>query len=84
MKRAATFIALAGLALMPGCADFPALDDAVPEAAERAAYPRLVPVEPLIEGARAVRIKDDTEAKIAARVAALRARAARLRARDAG
>ncbi|WP_306005298.1 hypothetical protein [Aquicoccus porphyridii] len=82
MKPVAFIVALAGLALLPGCAEFPELDDSVPEALERAAYPRLVPVEPLIEGAREVQIEDDTEARIAARVAALRARAARLRARD--
>ncbi|WP_372609628.1 hypothetical protein [Aquicoccus sp.] len=82
MVHCARLIVLGVLALLPGCADFPALDDNVPATLERADYPRLVPVEPLIEAAREVRIDDDSEAQIAARVAALRARAARLRARE--
>ena len=64
------FVALAG------CADFPALDGTISVAARAAPYPQLVqlaqilPVDPV----------EDTQ--MAARVAALQARAARLRQID--
>lgn len=77
MKRVAIIIGF--VLTLAGCSDFPELDGAVAPGLERAAYPRLVPVEPLIAGAQDTQITDETEAGIAARVAALRARAARLR-----
>jgi hypothetical protein len=76
MKRLCLSLALLALA---GCATFPALDGTVPSHLEHAGYPRLVPVEPLLARAEAIEISDETEAGVAARVAALRARAARLR-----
>lgn len=69
----------AALALPGACTAIPELDGAVPPALSRAGYPRLVPVEPLLAQADETRITPRTEAGIAARVAALRARAARLR-----
>ena len=76
MKQA---MPLALAALLCGCTAFPELDGTVPPALERADFPALVPVEPLIAGAQEVRIAPETAPSVLARVAALRARAARLR-----
>ncbi|WP_322866557.1 hypothetical protein U5922_010385 [Aquicoccus sp. G2-2] len=76
MKRLYLSLALVTLA---GCTTFPELDGTVPAHLEQAGYPQLVPVEPLLARAETIQITDQTEAGISARVAALRARAARLR-----
>lgn len=75
--RAVAFLLFAALA--GGCAKFPELEGTVPPALERAEYPRLVPVEPMLALAETVQITPETEPAILARVAALKARAARLR-----
>ncbi|MEZ5714129.1 MAG: hypothetical protein R3D85_02475 [Paracoccaceae bacterium] len=77
MKRAVLPI-LAALTAT-ACAEVPALDGTVPPALERADYPMLVPVEPILAAAGEVQIQPETEAGIRARVARLKARAARLR-----
>ena len=64
---------------LSACASFPELDGTVPAHMEDAAYPRLVPVEPLLAAAEEVQITPETESRLMARAAALRARAARLR-----
>lgn len=69
-----------GLAVfLGGCAAFPDLNGTIPPEMERADFPRLVPVEPLLAGQPADRITPETETAMAARVAALKARASRLR-----
>lgn len=62
------------------CADFPELDRAVPDAATRGPFPDLVPVSQILNGPEP-RVTDATVDGLAARVAALRARADRLRRR---
>lgn len=79
MIRTRLPLALLLAALAQGCAQFPALDGTVPPEAERAAFPRLVPLGPVLARAEEVQITEATEADINARVARLRARAARLR-----
>ncbi len=64
---------------LAGCAEFPDLNSTVSPELETAAFPKLVPVEPLLARADEVQITDETSAGIAARVARLRARAARLK-----
>lgn len=70
---------LALVASLGACASIPELDATLPPGMERADYPKLVPVEPLLAGAEDVQITEETEPGIMARVARLRARAARLR-----
>lgn len=71
---------MALLAGLGGCAEFPALDRAVPEAEQTGPYPSLVPVETLLAQTGDTRIETGDQARLDARAAALRARAARLRA----
>lgn len=72
---------IAGLLLtcVAGCADFPELDDRFDETSRQAAYPDLVPVETLTGALAPLRIAADTQDRLEMRVAALRARADRLR-----
>ncbi len=70
----------AGPLLLAGCADIPDLDDNLTPAARSAPYPALVPIAPLLAGTeQAQQIKEGTAPALQGRVAALRARAARLR-----
>jgi hypothetical protein len=64
---------------LAGCTQFPELDSRTADIDPRAPYPALVPLEPLLAQARDTRIDDESEARVAARVAALNARAERLR-----
>ena len=67
-------------AALSSCTQFPELDVSVPPSAEAARYPDLQPLDPLL--AREGQLAQDnaqTEADLEARVAALQARAARLR-----
>lgn len=76
MCRAALLLCLA----LSGCTQFPQLDAVVSASAKSAAYPRLQPLDGVL--ARANASTTDPAAlrgDLAARVAALRARAARLR-----
>ncbi len=67
-------------ATLAGCAEFPALDQTITPALEQADYPALVPLGPLLaETAAPHTDRETTQARMDARLAALRARAARLR-----
>ncbi len=81
MKRAILLLVLAGpFALVGACTQFPALDRTITPELEAADYPALVPLGPVIAAARDTDTDPArTTAAIDARVAALRARAARLR-----
>lgn len=68
------------LLVLSACTQFPELDRTITPALENADYPALVPLEPLLAAAKAGRIDPvQTEATLNARIARLRARAARLR-----
>jgi hypothetical protein len=65
------------------CTQFPELDGTVSPEAEAAAFPALVPLEPLLSRTDGDTARDDAaERSLDARAAALRARADRLRRRD--
>lgn len=66
-----------GLALS-ACAAFPELDRAVPAEATRGPFPTLVPISTILNGPAPV-ATEAAAAALSGRVAALRARAARLR-----
>lgn len=76
MTRAALILSLA---LLTGCTAFPELEATTSAEARAAPYPRLVPLEPLIAAAQETALAPETGARLAARAAALRGRAARLR-----
>ncbi|MBW4708474.1 hypothetical protein KX928_11840 [Roseobacter sp. YSTF-M11] len=62
------------------CAQFPEVDNATPPGAEVAAYPDLVPLDPLIDEVAATQTDiPESEAQLEARVASLQARANALR-----
>lgn len=66
------------LVLLSACTPFPALQSTISDAARAAPYPALTPVPPLAQA-------DNAEAAaLAPRIAALQARAARLRQIDIG
>ncbi len=67
------------LVWLASCAQFPDLDSALSENARTADYPNLVPVEVLQARVTETRISPETASGLQARVAALKARAARLR-----
>jgi hypothetical protein len=71
-----------GIGLLPlsACTEFPDLDRAVPASERNGPYPKLVPVEGLLAQTEDPRIAEDEDDALAARAAALRARAARLKA----
>lgn len=73
------YLALAFCVSLAACAEFPELDAALSEEARSAPYPILLPVEELNARIDAPRIEPETAAGIEARVAALKARAQRLR-----
>jgi len=65
---------------LAACADVPALDDRISDAARNAAYPALIDVNPLIAQASAVPPSNTAlVGDVAARIAQLNARANRLR-----
>jgi len=64
------------LLLLPACATFPALDGTISDAARQAPYPALSPLPPFPAAV------GDDEAALRARIAALQARAARIRQID--
>jgi hypothetical protein len=67
------------LAVMAACTRFPDLESVVAPEVRAAPYPALVPIEPLLAGLTAEQITPEVEAGLAGRMAALQARAARLR-----
>ena len=64
------------------CADFDALDGVASARAVSGPYPELVPADALIVAANDGSLTELTASQMAARIAALKRRAARLRARD--
>ncbi|MBU3258809.1 hypothetical protein KPG71_02140 [Roseovarius sp. PS-C2] len=74
---ALVFLALTAV-FATGCTQFPALEDTVSEEARNAPYMSLEPVENLRAGVPEDRIADTDTAAMEARIARLRARAARL------
>ena len=64
--------------LLAACAEFPELDRAVPASATQGPYPDLVPIATILDGPAPV-ATPAVVAGLQGRVAALRARAARLR-----
>ncbi|WP_375173376.1 hypothetical protein [Pseudooceanicola sp.] len=74
-----TSAALAILWAVSGCAEFPDLDRAIPQSEVSGPYPALVPIDGLLAQTEDPRIEDDDPARLEARRAALKARAARLR-----
>ncbi len=71
------FLAVATLAA--GCATFPELDAAVSPEARRAAYPVLIPTQPVLDRRADVRVTPETGEALERRAANLRARARLLR-----
>lgn len=80
MKYARILMGLvASLALTGACTQFPALDRTLTPELEAAEFPALVPIEPILVRAQTSGVEPvQTAAAIDARVAALKARAARL------
>lgn len=76
MTRAALILSLA---LLTGCTQFPELEAATSAEARAAPYPRLVPLEGLLAGAEETGLEPETGTRLAARAAALRGQAVRLR-----
>ncbi len=75
-------LALPALALcaLTACTQFPELDQTVSPDLENADFPALIPLDPILAGTRtATRDNTQTQAMLEARVANLRARAARIR-----
>ncbi|QFT92164.1 hypothetical protein FIU86_04880 [Roseovarius sp. THAF9] len=82
MTTTRRFIGLTALTLtlaLSGCTQFPELDNGTSLETRRAPYPDLLPVEDLRARVAAPRASEQTTRMLEARVAALRARAARLR-----
>ncbi len=70
---------LFSVVLLAACTQFPEVDTQTNDIDPRAPYPALVPLEPLLARADEPRITEESTDALAARVAALRARADRLR-----
>jgi hypothetical protein len=66
------------LSLPPACTQFPELDDSLSPDARAAAYPTLVPLERIRAFGSSPRLEEGSDETMAARIAALRMRAARL------
>ncbi|MBQ0803834.1 MULTISPECIES: hypothetical protein [unclassified Sulfitobacter] len=78
--RALSGLCALALLLPAACTQFPALDSRATPEMLAAQYPALVPVDPLLAQATAGQVDTgQTEQALAARVAGLQARAARLR-----
>jgi len=80
MFRAIRHMTLALSLLAAGCTQFPQLDQTITPQMEAAPFPKLVPVDPLLANIRTSGVDPvQTQNALQARVARLRARAARLR-----
>ena len=72
--------ALSAILALGACTQFPQLDSTITPDLERAEFPALVPVEPLLATATAGRVDPvQTETALLGRLSRLRARAASLR-----
>lgn len=76
--RALPLAVLATLGLA-ACTQFPELDARTADIDPRTPYPALVPLDPLLARAKDDQITGDTESRLDARAAGLRARAAAMR-----
>ncbi|KEJ89269.1 hypothetical protein [Sulfitobacter donghicola] len=75
-----SFALWASVALLGACTQFPALDHTISPELANADYPELVPLQPVLAAAQNSRVEPvQAGAAIDGRVAALKARAARLR-----
>lgn len=84
-RIATALAALAAAALaaaLGGCTRFPEVDAADSATGAAAPAPRIVPVEPILARADATGVAPEDAARLAARAAGLRGRAAALRARS--
>jgi len=81
MKCAPLFAAfVATLVLAGGCTQFPELDRTLTPALEAQEYPALVPLAPVLASAQSTSVEPaQTNTALDAHIAALKARAARLR-----
>jgi len=77
--RRAIFLSLTVATLAVACTSFPELDAAVTPEARRAAYPVLIPTQPVLDRRSNVRVTVATGEALLARAANLRARAGLLR-----
>ncbi len=74
--RRFSFILLTSVGLLTGCVAFPDLDSAISDAGRVAAYPQLIPIDPLVQQAFAGQGDSAAQGRwLAARAAALRRRA---------
>jgi hypothetical protein len=73
-------LALAVIATLAGCTDFPDLDGRLTGTDTEQGYPALVPAERLLEGTTDLAIQPETQTDLEDRVAALERRADALRA----
>ncbi len=76
--RLGPVLIMVALFYAPGCTQFPELDDSLSPAAQAAPYPTLVPLERIMAIGSSPRIEVGPDEMMAARIAALRLRAARL------
>lgn len=76
------FFPLVFAALLAGCTSFPQLEEATSDQARAKGFPRLVPLEQLLDGAQGGRLTPDVAQSVLGRVADLRARAEALRQRE--
>ena len=75
-------LSILALLLTGACADISALDGVASARAVAGPYPKLVPMGDLVATANSGSLTDATAQELAARIAALKRRAARLRATD--
>lgn len=80
MRAGFGIIAVFALLPLAGCGDFPELNVVTPDQSN-ADFPKLVPIEPLLAAAQTVQITPESQTALDARIARLRARAARLKRR---
>jgi len=74
-------VALCLALILASCTQFPELDSQLSDNAKNADYPTLLPVEHLLAGVDQSQISPEMQAGLTARIANLKARAARLRGR---
>ena len=75
-------LAAFALLFLSACADFPVLDDTITDADRAANFPELINVSPLLAQSQSTQSHDTANSAFASRLAALKARAERLRRLD--